>query len=254
VSAGIENLLFSGRWASRRATCTVSAAGVLARGLASLRALGFARPEVRDDAGTVLEQAVWTPWEEGRFGRTPEALPPEWTGQPAALTLRAGLVRGGARAVATLRYTPRFPPEQAPLCGSLRTLWDVAPEPGAEEAFRASLDAALADEAALRELWRRTTARGAVLAEELCAALASAFDVRGTWVGRTVVLAGYAAAPQRFADLLAGIPDERRAHLAPLEARFARSPARWPALDAEGVPGWVRRGGFESDAEVLHVA
>jgi len=252
---GLENLLFTGQWASRRATCAASTAGVLARGLATLRSLGFAHPEVRDDAGTVLDQAIWTPLGEGPGARWPETLPPEWTRQPCVISVRAGLVQGGARSVATLRYTPRFPPEQAPLTGAVRTAWDVAPGPEGTGAFQASFDAALRDGGAVRALWRRIEARGAAVAGSLCGALAEAFGgCGGTWTGRTVALHGYAAAPQRFGDLLAGIPEDRRVHLALLEARLARSRARWPALDGEGVPGWVRLGRFEPDAEVLHVA
>lgn len=131
----------------------------------------------------------------------------------------------------------------------------MAPGPAGEEAFRASLDAALRDEAALRELCRRLAARGTDLAGRLLAALEEAFPAsEGTDWGRMLVLHGYGAAPGRFADLLAGFPEERRRHLALLEARLARSPARWPALDASGVPGWVRQGRFVPDAEVLHVA
>jgi hypothetical protein len=113
----------------------------------------------------------------------------------------------------------------------------------------------LREERSLRELCRRLAARGADLAERLRAALEDAFpDSHGTLWGRIVVLHGYRMAPGRFADLLAGVPEERRLQLALLEARLAESPARWPALDSAGVPGWVQRGRFVPDAEVHHVA
>jgi hypothetical protein len=250
---GLENLLFTGRWATRRATTSVSTAAMLARGLAALRELEFGEVHVTDDAGTVLDQAVASLPGDGT--RWPEALPPTWTEQPCALTVRAARVGDGVRAVATLRLTPRYEPAQAPLAGSLRTLWDVGPGSGDEQTFGASFHAALRDERALRELCRRLTARGAVLAEGLLTALKEAFPHSdGTHWGRLLVLHGYGAQPGRFADLLAGVPEERRHHLALLEARLAESPSRWPALDAAGVPGWVHRGRFVPDAEVLHVA
>lgn len=117
---GLENLLFTGRWATRRATTSVSTAAMLARSLAALRGLGFAEVHVMDDAGTVLDSAIAALPGDGT--RWPEALPPAWTEEPCALTVRAARSGDGVRAVATLRLTPRHEPAQAPVTGSLRTL------------------------------------------------------------------------------------------------------------------------------------
>ena len=69
-----------------------------------------------------------------------------------------------------------------------------------------------------------------------------------------VALHGYRERPERFADLLAGLPEARRLQLALFERALARSHRRWPALDAEGIPGHLHRGTFVPSAEVLHVA
>ncbi len=253
--AGMENLLFTGRWASRRKHCTLSTAVVLARCCRALGAIGCRGISVRDDAGSLLAQAV--PMELGveLQQRWPETLPPAWQEQPCELELCGTLHSRGVAAAVTLRYTPRHHPEHGALTGALRALWDVRPTPGDEQAFQRSLDAALATEGALRELHRRLERRGEQLSREAVACLSEAFDAPtgSTW-GGVLALHGYRERPERFADLLAGLPEDRCAVLALLEQRLAESSRRWPAMDAEGVRGVLRRGEFVPTAEVAHVA
>jgi len=251
---GLENLLFTGRWGSRRKTCTLSSAVVLARCCRVLSTLGCSGLSVRDDAGSLLAQAVPADFQDAT-ARWPESLPPSWQEQPCELEILGSLQGRGIAAAITLRYTPRHDPEQGALTGSLRALWDVRPTAGEEEQFQRSMEAALMGEGSLRELSRRLTSRGEQLALETAQCLGEAFTASAgsTW-GRVLVLHGYRERPERFADLLAGLPEERRLALALLEDRVGRSAARWPAMDAHGVHGHVKRGHFVPSAEVAHVA
>jgi hypothetical protein len=252
---GLENLLFTGRWASRRSTCPLSAAVVLARGCRVLGALGCAGLEVLDDAGCVLDQAVPAVLGDASEPRWPETLPPGWLEQPCELTLRGGLRERGVVAAVTLRYCPRHDPEHGALTGSLRALWDAGPAEGEEDGFRRSVEAALRDEHSLCELHRRLRDRGAQLTDTLIRGLEQAFDTAlGHSHGRVLVLHGYRAQPERFADLLAGLPAPQRATIGLLEARVGRSPTRWPALDPTGVHGQLHRGRFVPSEEVADVA
>lgn len=253
--AGLENLLFTGRWASRRSHCSLSSAVVLARCCRALGALGFAGLTVRDDAGSVLAQAVPAALGRELEDRWPESLPPRWLEQPCELEMLGSLRDRGIAAAITLRYTPRHDPEHGALTGSLRALWDLRPTPGDEEAFRRSVQAALRGEASLRELASRLESRGEQLGLQTTRCLGEAFDGApgATW-GRVAVLHGYRDTPERFGDLLAGLPDEQRVILALLDARFAQSSTRWPAMDSSGVHGHLRQGQFVPSAEVLHVA
>lgn len=251
---GVENLLFSGSWANRRSTCPLSAAVVLARGLQVLREANATDIRVLDDAGCVLEQAAWTQLDEPTL-RWPETLPTTWTEQPCEFELRGLFRERGIAAALTLRYTPRHDPEHAALTGSLRALWDVAPSDGGERDFQRSFEAALSSGGTLRELARRLRDRGEQRAQDMLRALEAAFETApGSSWGRLIALHGYGEHPERFADLLAGLPEERRLHLALLERRLARSHRRWPAIDPEGIPGHLHRGSFTPSAEVLHVA
>ena len=252
---GIENLLFTGSWASRRGCCALSSAVVLARCCGVLGALGCTGLTVRDDAGSVLAQAVPAAMGRELADRWPEALPPSWQEQPCELEIMGSLRDRGIAAAITLRYTPRHDPEHGALTGSLRALWDLRHDPADEAAFQRSVEAALMGDGSLRELGRRLSSRGEHLALQSVRCLGEAFDAApgATW-GRVVVLQGYRDTPERFADLLAGVPDEQRVVLALLEARLASSQIRWPALDADGVQGHLRRGRFVPSAEVFHVA
>ena len=252
---GLENLLFTGQWATRRATCSLSTAVVLARCCRVLGAMGCSGLTVMDDAGWVLDQAVPATLDPTGEGRWPESLPPRWLEQPCELTLRGGLQARGVAAAITLRYSPRHDPEQGALTGALRVLWDVCPCEGDEDGFQRSFEAALQDERSLRELSRRLRDRGAQLTASLVANLEEAFDAGpGHSHGRVLALHGYRERPERFEDLLAGLPEPQRVALALMEARLARSGSRWPALDDSGVPGQLRRGHFVPSAEVAHVA
>ncbi len=251
----IENLLFVGHWKRRRASCPLSAAVVLARCHRVLSALGCRGLTVLDDAGSVLAQNIPASLGDGPEARWPESLPPSWQEQPCDLLLRASLAEGGVTAAVTLRYTPRHDPEQGALSGAVRALWDVQPRAGDEQAFQLSFDAALADERSLRELARRMRDRGDQLTRELVQGLEEAFDAGPCHShGRVLALHGYRRQPQRFGELLAGLPDPQRLALALLEERLAQSLTRWPALDAHGVPGRLHRGRFVPTAEVAHVA
>ncbi len=252
---GLENLIFTGRWATRRANCPLSTAVVLARCSRVLGTLGCTGLVVLDDAGSVLAQAVPASLGGASCDRWPEGLPPRWLDQPCELELRGSLRERGIAAAVTLRYTPRHDPEHGAITGSLRALWDARPEPGDEEAFQRSVQAALSGEGALRELARRLNSRGEALAKDTVRCLSEAFEgAPGSTWGRVAALHGYREQPERFADLLAGLPEEQRALLALLEERLAHSGSRWPAIDANGVHGRLRRGVFEPSAEVLHVA
>ena len=249
---GLENLIFEGHWDERRAECELSGAAALARCMEALRACGFHGLALRDEAGELLAPEAWSA-EPGAW--LPEALPPAWTEQPCGFALHASRAGGGICAALSLRYTPRFEPVQGALSGALRALWDLAPLAGQEAAFRASLDRTLEDETELRELARRVEGRGDALCEALLAGLTAAFEgATGARWGRVIALHGYREQPERFADLLAGIPEDRRLQLALLQERVARSPRRWPALDPGGVPGWLGRGSFVPSAEQTHVA
>ncbi len=252
---GLENLIFSGRWAERRASCPRSAAAVLARCMRVLREQGYRGLRVQDDAGTVLEQQVPALLGDEASQRWPEALPPRWCEQPCSLALRAQLHSGGAVAAVRLRYTPRHDPEQGALSGSLRALWDIGPKPDEPEAFARSLEAALQRERDLQELARRLRERGEQSCGALLRGLEEAFEAPpGSSWGRVLVLHGYGADPGRFADLLAGLPEDRRAQLPLLERRLRVSRGRWPALAPDGVPGHLHRGRFVPTAELHHVA
>lgn len=252
---GLENLLFTGHWSTRRASCPLSTAVVLARCCRVLGAMGCAGLTVLDDAGCVLAQAVPATLDPSGEGRWPESLPPTWLEQPCELTVQGSLQGRGVAAAITLRYSPRHDPEHGALTGALRTLWDVCPTEGDEPGFQRSFEAALRDERSLRELSRRLRDRGAQLTTELMSGLEEAFDAGpGHSHGRVLALHGYREQPERFGDLLAGLPEPQRVTLALMEARLARSRARWPALDAAGVPGQLRRGHFVPSAEVAHVA
>ncbi len=252
---GLENLLFTGRWARRRACCSMSPAVVLARCLRVLRERGYSGLRVQDDAGTVLNQAVIAELDDPGDPHWPEAIPQRWAEQPCELEIQ-GLVRaGGAVATLTLRHTPRHALEHSALSGTLRALWDVGPEPGREASFVQSFRAALADDSALAELTRRLRLRGETLSDEMVEGLAKAFaPATGNHWGRVLALHGFSTQPERFAPLLAGLPEDRRHQLALLEGRLAQSHARWPAVDPEGVSGQLRRGVFVPSAEVHRVA
>jgi hypothetical protein len=252
---GLENLLFTGHWSTRRASCPLSGAAFLARCHRVLSAMGCAALEVQDDAGCVLRQTVPaapgatcpSPW--------PEDLPPAWTDQPCELQLRGRLHNKGIVAAITLRYTPRHDPEHGALTGALRALWDVKPSSGDEAAFQRSFEAALADGHSLGELGRRLRDRGRQLTDQLMAKLEDAFDaVPGSSHGRLLALHGYRERPERFGDLLAGLPEAQRLTIALMEAHLARSDTRWAAIDAAGVHGHLRHGEFVPSAEVAHVA
>ncbi len=253
--AAIENLLFVGHWSQRRASCPLSAAVVLARCHRVLSALGCRDFTVLDDAGCVLAQGIPAALGSAPEPRWPETLPPAWLEQPCELLIRASLTEGGVVAALTLRYTPRHDPEQGALTGAVRTLWDVRPREGAERSFRGSFEAALKDERSLRELARRMRDRGQQLTQDCVRGLEEAFEAGpGHSHGSLLALHGYREHPERFGELLAGLPEPPRLALALLEERLARSDARWPALDAHGVPGRLHRGRFVPTAEVAHVA
>jgi len=248
---GVENLLFTGRYHHRRAHCGLSAAVVLARCLGLLRTRGARGLRVWDDADTLIEQEVALLPGQQPAPRWPEALPDAWTEQPCELNLRASLRSPGIRAVILLRYTPRHPSEQPTMTGALRLLWDAAPRAGAEEEFAIDLAASLPGAADLRQLARRLDAQGERLAQDLLQRLRHAFPgSSGSFQGRVVTLHGYGRHPERFADLLAGLPGPQREQLPRLECLVQQAGGRWPALDAQGVPGWLRGGSFQPSAEV----
>lgn len=237
---GVPRLLFTGSWARRAATCTLSSAAVLAGCHAVLRAVGH-QPAFRivDDAGELLDlSAVPERWGDAPEPRA-EVLPPRWTSEPCAFRLRASWEEGGFAAVALLRYTPRHDVEQAALSGSVRVLW-TPEEPGPRLAVRLERpDIGL-------QLSRRLRTHGDRVVQATADGLGERFG--GTVAHRSRVVALVEAETSAtFDELLDGFPEPALRSIAPIRGALRGT---WPALAADGVEGRWSNGRFVPSAEV----
>lgn len=239
---GCERLLFTGVWARRAATCTLSSAAVLAGCHAALRTLPAEGPpafRVVDDGGELLDLSA----APERWGEAPdpwaEVLPPRWTEEPCAFRIRATFEEGGFAVVVLLRHAPRHDLEHAALSGAVRVLW--APEATDERLARRVTGAGA-------RLARLLSLEGDRVTRALADALEARFGAAPTARDRVVVLADGPGGG--FGDLLDGFPERATAAVRPIASALD---GWWPALAADGIEGRWRDGVFVPTAEVARV-
>jgi hypothetical protein len=250
----LGQLLSTGRAHLRHASCDLTAGAVLAGVFEALSTLGARSITVRDDADVLFETAIAAAPGDP-LPRSPEALPPRWTREPASFHLVAPLpepVDGAPLAASVqLRFTPRYPADAAALTGAVRLVWTPPAELDGRD-HRRALQRGLPNLAEARALRTRLEGHGDALRHRLEEALCDAVGPTSSHALGAISAAALDDHPAAYQALLQGLPAGVERWLAAINDRVATLGLTLPALDARGVPGRITSGRFTPVAEAPH--